>query len=1004
MAEPFDPQKTQPIEKNEAAFFSRYRLTAELGRGGMGVVWQAEDTKLRREVALKFLPDFVVSDREAMSDLAAETRRCLDLTHPHIVRVYDLVEDGAKAAISMELVDGPSLAERKLSQPDRCFSTDAIASWVAQLCAALDYAHEKCRIVHRDLKPLNLLVNNQGDLKVVDFGISRSLSRSSTRLSSDIRSTAVSLAYVGPQQLLGEPAAVGDDIYSLGATLYELLTSKPPFFEGDIITQLREIVPPTMTARRAELKVPEREPIPREWEETVAACLAKKVTDRPQSAGEVAARLRVTMPGTPRPFVVPPPTPSVATTANAPAPEPKAPQNNRRPGWLIAGAVAGLALVGALLWSQRPVPPHESPRSAANAPDQGVIPEAPPSPVATAPVAAVPGPEFVVTIAPPDADAHVWLGRQTNVAVPPDGSLALKDVPDGEQTLTVQASGFQPYTTKVTVKDGRGRADVKLAAVPGAVLIVARPDTVVTARDARGRVRPVGTVPANGSLRSTDALTVGTYVFKLSHPECADVEQRDVVLAVGRTPRVAPPQTALPGELRIFSEPTGAAVTVNGNPFGTTPATLTDQPSEKALAIEVFLPGYRRFRQSVTLKPKEPATVNAGTLVAESGAVEFRLGAGEFRLPQARLTIDGHAATLVKGVVSGLEVGSRTVEIAHPNYEPWKKAVAVQDRQTVRVDVKLVPKPATLTLAVTGPTAPATLTVNGKPVTVQGGRATVPAEETLALEVSAKGFKTARQSLKLPAKGAQTLTLALEKIPVAEVGRPWTVPEVGIVLMPIAAGSFAMGSDVGDPTERPVTQVTISKPFWLGKTEVSQREWTAVMGNNPAQNKGDNLPVENVSWLEVEEFCRKLNARERVADRLPAGYAYALPTDAQWEYACRAGSTGLQAENIAEIAWHEGNSQGTTHPVGTKPANAWGLHDMLGNVWEWCADGWAEKLKGGAVNDPKVAANGALRVRRGSAFGTKLNVGFFRYASRGRAEPDYRVNNLGFRLALVPGS
>ncbi len=1002
MAEPFDPQKTQPIEKTEAAFFSRYRLTAELGRGGMGIVWRAEDTKLRREVALKFLPDFVVSDREAMSDLAAETRRCLDLTHPHIVRVYDLVEDGLKAAISMELVDGPSLAERKLSQPDRCFSPDAIASWVAQLCAALDYAHEKCRIVHRDLKPLNLLVNTQGDLKVVDFGISRSLSRSSTRMSSDIRSTAVSLAYVGPQQLIGEPAAVGDDIYSLGATLYELLTGKPPFFEGDIITQLREIVPPTLTARRAELKVTEREPIPLEWEETVAACLAKKATDRPQSAGEVAARLRVALPGTLRPFEVPPPTPLAATTANPTSSETKAPQKNRRRGWLVAGAIAGLALVSTLLWTQRPAP-HESPRSAASAPDPGVIPEAPPSPLATSPVAAIPGPEFIVTISPPDADARVWLGRQTNVAVPPEGSLALKDLPDGEQTLTVQASGYQPYTTKVTVKDGRGGADVKLAAVPGAVLVVARPGTVVTARDPRDRVRPVGTVPASGILRSTNDLTVGTYAFKLAHPDCADAEQRDVVLAVGRTPRVAPPQTALPGELLIFSEPTGAAVTVNGTPAGTTPATLADQPSEKALAIEVFLSGYRRFRQSVTLKPKESATVNVGTLVAESGAIEFRLGAAEFRLPQARITIDGHTATLVKGAANGLEVGPRTVEIVHPNYEPWKQAVTVQDRQTVRVEVKLAPKPATLTLAVTGPTAPPTLSVNGKPVVVKGGRATVPAEEELALEVSAKGFKTARQSLKLPAKGVQTLTVALEKIPVAEVGRPWTVPEVGIVLMPIAAGSFAMGSDVGDPTERPVTQVTISKPFWLGKTEVSQREWTAVMASNPSQNKGDNLPVENVSWLEAEEFCRKLNVRERAADRLPAGYAYALPTDAQWEYACRAGATGLQAENIAEIAWHEGNSQGTTRAVGTKPANAWGLHDMLGNVWEWCADGWAEKLKGGAVTDPKVLPNGALRVRRGSAFGTKLNVGFFRFASRGRAEPDYRVNNLGFRLALAPG-
>ena len=138
------------------------------------------------------------------------------------MRVYDIVEDGTRAAISMELVDGGSLAERKLQQPDRCFTAEALAPWIAQLCAALDYAHQRVRIVHRDLKPLNLLISAQGELKVVDFGISRSLLNSGTRLSTDVKASSVSLGYAGPQQVLGEAAAVTDDIYSLGASIYEL--------------------------------------------------------------------------------------------------------------------------------------------------------------------------------------------------------------------------------------------------------------------------------------------------------------------------------------------------------------------------------------------------------------------------------------------------------------------------------------------------------------------------------------------------------------------------------------------------------------------------------------------------------------------------------------------------------------------------------------------------------------------------------------------------------------
>ena len=119
-------------------------------------------------------------------------------------------------------------------------------------------------------------------MKVVDFGISRSLLISDTRLSSDTKGASVSLGYAGPQQVLGEAAAVTDDIYSLGASIYELLTGKPPFYEGDIITQLREVAPPSMTARRAALGVTAREPIPPEWEKTIAACLAKKPGDRPR--------------------------------------------------------------------------------------------------------------------------------------------------------------------------------------------------------------------------------------------------------------------------------------------------------------------------------------------------------------------------------------------------------------------------------------------------------------------------------------------------------------------------------------------------------------------------------------------------------------------------------------------------------------------------------------------------------------------------------------------------
>ena len=974
MPEPLDPAKTLPLDVPERMFAARYRLTKAIGRGGMGIVWRAEDTKLLRTVALKFLPELVVLDREAMADLAAETRRCLELTHPHIVRVYDLVEERDQAAISMEFVDGASLTDRKLGQPGRCFTPETLAPWIAQLCSALDYAHKKVRIVHRDLKPLNILVNSEGDLKIVDFGIARRLHDSHTRLSNRLRSTAASLAYAGPQQLLGEPPVETDDIYSLGATLYELLTGKAPFYVGDISAQVREVVPPKMSARRAELGIEGRGAIPAAWEETIAACLAKKASGRPQSAGEVAARLGLAPPGmTTRDHM---PSPPADTTGKS--------RRRRITVWAGLGATAVLAALAVFFWQQPTAPENTAGRTGAT--------PATPNPA--------PAREFFVVVDPPDTGARAWLGPRSDLTVPDDGRLAISDLPDGEHELVVQAAGYQPFTTRITVRDGQGSVDAKLTAVYGRAEITARPGTAVSAVDARGRRHTVGTVPPGGVLRTDQTLPAGTYTFQLTHPDCGDAPPAEAALAVGRVARIAPAQTPLPGELRVFSVPTGADVLVNGAKVGVTPTTLPAQLSEKPLTVEVFLAGYRRIRQTVTLRPKETQTINAGTLTSESGGIELRLGDTPFRLPTAMVRVDGHEVTLAQGRIEGLEAGVHAVEITHRNYELWKQNVTVRDGQAVRTPVKLTPKPGVLTLAVTGP-AVYTLTANGKAVPVKNNRATLPAEAELALEISAAGFRTDRRTLTLTAGRPQNLTLTLEKIAVAEKGRPWTIPELGLTLMPIAPGSFAMGSEDGDDNERPVTQVTFKQAFWLGRTEVTQGEWRALMGDTDRSNfKGDNLPLQNVTWDEAMEFCRTLTERERQADRLPADHIYALPTEAQWEYACRAGTTGAFSGRIADMAWHEANSGKAPHPVATRQANAWGLYDMHGNVWEWCADWYVKKPRGGAVVDPKGPASGATRVRRGGSW--VINAEYLRSSIRGLAEPDYRNYNLGFRVAQVP--
>ncbi|MBF0246209.1 MAG: formylglycine-generating enzyme family protein [Planctomycetes bacterium] len=204
----------------------------------------------------------------------------------------------------------------------------------------------------------------------------------------------------------------------------------------------------------------------------------------------------------------------------------------------------------------------------------------------------------------------------------------------------------------------------------------------------------------------------------------------------------------------------------------------------------------------------------------------------------------------------------------------------------------------------------------------------------------------------------------------------------------IAPGSFQMGSNT----------VNLTKEFWMGRTEVTQEQWAEVMGSNPADFKGANLPVENVSWDDAVAFCKKLTERERSAGLLPEGWRYSLPTEAQWEYAYRAGTTGPYAGDLDAMAWYYSNSGNQTHPVGQKKPNAWGLYDMHGNVWEWCLDWYQDDITS-YTSDPYGPASGSNRVRRGGSW--NYIAQYCRSAYRGSSTPSFWDYILGFRLVLA---
>ena len=427
----------------------RFQLLSILGQGGGGFVWRGYDEVLETEIALKFLPKKVRNDPRAFANLREEVLNSRRLAHPNIVTIFNLEKHGEEEPfISMELVRGRNLSQALMDQPGQTFLWEQLHPLVEQLCSALAYAHQ-LRVVHRDLKPSNLMLTETDQLKLADFGISRMMSDTETRMHVR-KQVSGTLLYMSPQQLEGKSAKPADDIYSLGATLYELVSGTPPFYRGEILHQIL-----TMEAQPLQQRLAEREvcnPVPASVRTTIQRCLAKDPADRPSDIEEVAADLELglklpgvrTKPVTARTFPTARP-PPIAPTPGAPetrARTPPEPTNAEEPAevesktsWakIFVIAVLGLVLL-ATTWvvfnpawlrpgRNRPADTNELQNAGSSNLPPVTGTSTPKSPTNTAPVEAVwtnpaPGESTTTPIPPPPTEAQLSiLARGQNVSV-----------------------------------------------------------------------------------------------------------------------------------------------------------------------------------------------------------------------------------------------------------------------------------------------------------------------------------------------------------------------------------------------------------------------------------------------------------------------------------------------------------------------------------------------------------------------------------------------------------
>jgi len=332
-----------------------------------------------------------------------------------------------------------------------------------------------------------------------------------------------------------------------------------------------------------------------------------------------------------------------------------------------------------------------------------------------------------------------------------------------------------------------------------------------------------------------------------------------------------------------------------------------------------------------------------------------------------------------------LNEGKYKLEVKAENYAPVSEIIEIKANNTIEKKYSLAAKTGNLQLNVNVFNAAGELKRDGKIVKTWTG---------LLYE---KGLLIGEYELTLKSAGYKTKK---DKVVIAE--DKTTVKEIELVkgrdvagnMVLVEGGTFEMGSNNGESDEKPVHSVTI-KSFYIGKYEVTQKEWVEIMGTNPSYFKGDNLPVECVSWNDVQEYISKLNAK--------TGGKYRLPTEAEWEYAARGGNqskgyTYSGSNTIDDVAWYYGNSNSKTHEVGTKGPNELGIYDMSGNVWEWCSDWNGESYYSSSPGtNPQGPTSGTYRVLRGGSWlGYALNC---RSSVRVRNDPDLRNNYGGFRIA-----
>jgi formylglycine-generating enzyme required for sulfatase activity len=603
-----------------------------------------------------------------------------------------------------------------------------------------------------------------------------------------------------------------------------------------------------------------------------------------------------------------------------------------------------------------------------------------------------------------------------------DGRLRIRGS-KGPYEVFVSAEGFLLKKLELKLTSDPVSIPVQLEPEWGLGVIKSAPHTLVELKTDKGLYVQLGTTDASGLLELNEKVLSGDRLLRFSHPAYEPLERLLTVTSKERS-MIEIPLSALPVAFSVRSDPSGAEVFLNGYSQGFTPLDLSQVQAAVPIQLRLFKQGYHEIIQEVVLKEGRSNTFDAGVLTLRTGALtcDIQLSGVDpdrHTIEQMKLIMNGTVQPYTT-VLDQIREGVYTVEVAHPDYYSAVAELTVQDAETVTMRADLKPRPGRLSLTLEPKSVVYELWVNGSKVEGDNNVYAFEANGVYDVELRSQDFLTASRQLRFLPNQEIEWNLKWIPIPGPQFAKVWQVPYLGMWLNPVSSGIFKIGSLPQEhgriPNEGPLTEINLEYPFWMGRYEVTQREYESVMGFNPSLTKSPQHPVDKVSWTESAEFCRRLTDKERTAGRLPEGYVYRLPTQAEWEYVCRAGSVsafhfgdrvnGVEANcrGLYPRAQDSGTINMDTRygslPVGSFEPNAWGFFDMHGNVGEWCQDSFNDRYPGISLSNWSGEVSGEDRAVRGGGWSDLANR--CRSAARERLKPIHRSNAIGFRVVLAP--